>query len=149
MAVPDPVLVILALDVVLVAVAVGAFYWADSRTRRLTGHDDWRSRSASLARELHDVLEGREPPIDREELTRALLPMAGRFESAARDTPSDVNPELSSRLYRLAMDCRRLSIEHPHREFTAVAAYPDRIADVAERADRVARDVEASGTVTA
>lgn len=149
MATPEPVLVILALDVVLAAVAIGAFYWAGSRSRRLTGQTDWRTRSASLARELHEILEGREPPIDRDELTRAVLPMAGRFESAARDTPADVDPELSTRLYRLAMDCRRLTIEHPHDEFEAVDAYPDRVSAVSERAIRVARAVEAPADATA
>lgn len=107
---------------------------------------EWRARSSSLASDLHEFLDGRERPVDREAVARTVLPLVGRFDRLVRESPSEVDATLAARVHGLGEDCRRLAVEFPHRGSDHGRPYDDRVAAVATRARLVARDVETCPT---
>lgn len=112
---------------------------------------EWRAQAVAASRDLHEALDGHGTPVDREAVTRSALPLVGRFDRLARESPRSVDRTLVTRLYELGVACRRLGVEYPGRTDGGWdESYADRVADVAARADGVARDIDAAGaTVTA
>lgn len=139
-------IVAIVVDVSLVVVAGVGLFVLYRRQRAAVSPSDWRADSAALARDLHELLSDREPPHDAESVSRAVTPMAGRFERLAREAPSEVDHELASRTYRLGVACRRLGVEN--RAFSENAgSYDALLSEVRGRAAELAEDVESSGAV--
>lgn len=116
-------------DLLVLALAGAGVYLLFERRGRKPSPEEWRGRTATLAARLHEELAGREPPHDADEVARAILPLVGQFERLARDVPSTVDDSLARRVNGLAIACRRLGIEYPHRR-PGVASGSDSYADL-------------------
>lgn len=145
MAIPGLVVFAIVFNLAVLSLAVAGLYLVFWRGEGRRSPDEWRTHATALARRLNGVLADRDPPHDAEDVARSVLPLVGQFEHLARSAPPAVDASLAARLHRLGVACRRLGIEYPHRS-PGREDYDALVSEVAARAERVARDIEAAGT---
>ena len=101
-------------DVVVLFVAVGVAAYL-LRTRWDGGSSDvegWREGASDLAREVRGIATGVERPADPDQVSRRLLPLAGRIQGHVRAAPPAVEEAVYRDLFELGVACQRVALEH-------------------------------------
>lgn len=104
--------------------------------------EEWHDEASSLAREVQEVADA-SPPIDRERVQRAVLPLSYRLEGHARDAPREVDEEVIRGLYELGAACYELGMEHRRLEATRTGVFfEDKLDDLRTGAEKLERAIQ-------
>lgn len=102
-------LVLVDVAVLLAAVVVALYLLRRRGDTESMSRAEWCEGARQLASEVSETATSIDRPVDRDEVSRRLLPLAARLGGHVRAAPQAVEPTHLRALYELSVSCERVA----------------------------------------